>query len=59
MINITTAPNVLGMYQPDAIAAYQAGDGQTYLVSANEGDARAWAKARQPDSATAPKALAM
>ena len=41
-INITTAPNVLGMYQPDAIAAYQAGDGQTYLVSANEGDARAW-----------------
>jgi hypothetical protein len=30
---------VLGMYQPDAIAAYSAG-GQTYLVTANEGDAR-------------------
>jgi hypothetical protein len=30
---------VLGMYQPDAIAAYQVG-GRTYLVTANEGDAR-------------------
>ena len=29
------------MYQPDAIAAYSAG-GSTYLVAANEGDARAW-----------------
>ncbi len=42
VIQIATAPNVLGMYQPDAIAAYQAGDGQTYVVSANVGDARAW-----------------
>ncbi|MED5491282.1 choice-of-anchor I family protein [Halopseudomonas pachastrellae] len=40
-INITTWPGVLGMYQPDAIAAYSAG-GSTYLVAANEGDARAW-----------------
>jgi hypothetical protein len=31
---------VLGMYLPDAIASYQVGD-QTYLVTANEGDARA------------------
>ncbi len=30
---------VFGMYQPDGIAAYQAGDGRTYLVTANEGDA--------------------
>jgi DNA-binding beta-propeller fold protein YncE len=37
-INITNWP-VLGMYQPDAIVAYQAGD-TTYLVSANEGDTR-------------------
>jgi len=37
-INITTWP-VKGMYQPDAIATYQAG-GMTYLVTANEGDAR-------------------
>ncbi len=31
---------ILGMYQPDAIAAYQANDGQVYLITANEGDAR-------------------
>lgn len=30
---------VRGMYQPDAIAAYEAG-GETYLVTANEGDSR-------------------
>jgi DNA-binding beta-propeller fold protein YncE len=30
---------VKGLYQPDGIAAYQAG-GQTYLVMANEGDTR-------------------
>lgn len=31
---------VLGMYQPDAIASFTAADGATYLVTANEGDAR-------------------
>lgn len=36
--NITNWP-IFGMYQPDSIAAYQAGDGVTYLVTANEGDA--------------------
>ena len=30
---------VMGMYQPDAIASYKV-DGTTYLVTANEGDAR-------------------
>lgn len=30
---------VLGLYMPDAIAAYEV-DGQTYLVTANEGDSR-------------------
>lgn len=30
---------VLGMYMPDSIAAYEA-DGETYLITANEGDAR-------------------
>lgn len=38
---------VLGMYQPDAIAAYTAG-GQTYLVTANEGDARVYPPADIP-----------
>jgi len=37
-INIATWP-VYGMYQPDAIASVQIG-GNTYIVSANEGDAR-------------------
>lgn len=37
-INITNWP-VLGMYQPDAIASYRY-RGRTYIVSANEGDAR-------------------
>jgi hypothetical protein len=30
---------VLGMYQPDAIASYRVG-GRTYLITANEGEAR-------------------
>lgn len=36
--NIQNWP-VLGMYQPDAVASYSVG-GVTYLVTANEGDAR-------------------
>jgi hypothetical protein len=38
-VNIRTWP-VLGMYLPDAIASYSVA-GQTYLITANEGDARA------------------
>lgn len=37
-VDITTQP-VFGMYQPDAIAAYEV-DGEPYLVAANEGDSR-------------------
>ena len=37
-IKIKTWPT-LGMYQPDTIVSYQV-NGQTYIVSANEGDAR-------------------
>ncbi|GLI95345.1 choice-of-anchor I family protein [Methylocystis echinoides] len=32
--------NLYGAYQPDSIAAFEAGDGKTYLLTANEGDAR-------------------
>ncbi|MDO8906474.1 choice-of-anchor I family protein [Hydrogenophaga sp.] len=39
--DIRTWPGVRGMYMPDAIAAYSVGK-QNYIVSANEGDARAW-----------------
>ena len=37
-INFDNWPT-LGMYQPDAIAAYEA-NGNTYIISANEGDSR-------------------
>jgi hypothetical protein len=37
-INFVTA-DVKGLYQPDAIASYEVG-GQTFIVTANEGDAR-------------------
>lgn len=37
-INITNRP-VLGMYQPDGITSYTV-NGKTYIVTANEGDAR-------------------
>ncbi|TVQ91582.1 MAG: alkaline phosphatase [Chromatiaceae bacterium] len=40
LINITNWP-VLGMYQPDTIANYQY-RGRSYIVTANEGDARDW-----------------
>lgn len=39
-INITTWP-IRGLYMPDAIASYDIGN-KTYLVTANEGDAREW-----------------
>jgi hypothetical protein len=38
-INIANWP-VRGLYLPDAIASFRARDGQTYLVTANEGDSR-------------------
>ncbi|BAZ45776.1 alkaline phosphatase [Chondrocystis sp. NIES-4102] len=37
-INIRNYP-VFGMYQPDSIASYEV-DGETYYITANEGDAR-------------------
>lgn len=40
-INIKTWPGVRGMYLPDSMASYTVG-GTIYLVTANEGDARAW-----------------
>lgn len=41
VIDIKTSPGVRGLYLPDAMAAYEV-NGATYLVTANEGDARAW-----------------
>ncbi|SOE49419.1 choice-of-anchor I family protein [Orrella dioscoreae] len=41
VIDIRERPGVMGMYMPDAMAAYDV-SGKTFLVTANEGDARAW-----------------
>lgn len=46
-INIQTWPGVVGTYQPDAIASYVVG-GETYLLTANEGDAREWGDYEEP-----------
>lgn len=40
-IAIQARPGLVGMYHPDSIAAYEV-DGRTYIITANEGDARAW-----------------
>lgn len=40
-VNVRSYPGLKGVYMPDGLNAYQAG-GQTYLVTANEGDAREW-----------------
>lgn len=40
-IDIKTWPGLYGMYQPDAINAFEV-NGETFLITANEGDARAW-----------------
>ncbi|WP_092389712.1 choice-of-anchor I family protein [Halopseudomonas salegens] len=45
-INIRTWPGLVGMYHPDSISSYTV-DGQTYIVTANEGDARAWGEDNQ------------
>lgn len=37
---LVVSQNVLGMYQPDAIATLVGADGTEYVVTANEGDAR-------------------
>lgn len=42
-----TYAGLRGLYQPDAIASYEA-DGVTYLVTANEGDAREWGDYDEP-----------
>ncbi len=40
-INIQRWAGVRGLYMPDSIASYHSA-GKTYIVTANEGDARAW-----------------
>lgn len=44
---LRTVPGLQGLYMPDGIASYSAG-GETYLVTANEGDAREWGDYAEP-----------
>jgi hypothetical protein len=39
-IELRSWQNLYGVYQPDSIAAFEAADGETYLVVADEGDVR-------------------
>lgn len=43
-IDIRPRPQLFGLYMPDGIDRYRSG-GETYLVTANEGDAREWGTA--------------
>lgn len=42
-----TYENLFGIYMPDGMASYEA-NGTTYLVTANEGDAREWGDYAEP-----------
>ncbi|WP_221583475.1 choice-of-anchor I family protein [Microbacterium sp. G2-8] len=46
-INLATYPGLYGMPMPDGIQSYEVG-GETYLVTANEGDAREWGDYVEP-----------
>lgn len=56
-IELRTWQNLYGLYEPDSIAAYEAGDGALYLVVANEGDVRDPNNARVKDLTLDPAAF--
>jgi hypothetical protein len=51
-IGIRTVDGLKGLYMPDGLNAYRA-LGQTYLVTANEGDAREWGEYAEPSRVSA------
>ncbi len=51
-INIRTVDGLKGIYMPDGLNAYSA-NGSTYLVTANEGDAREWGDYVEPSRVSA------
>lgn len=55
-INLQNYDNLFGMRQPDAIQAYEI-DGTTYVLTANEGDARDATEARVKDLELDPEAF--
>lgn len=46
-INIATYPGLYGVPMPDGVHSYQS-NGETYIVTANEGDAREWGDYVEP-----------
>ena len=48
VVELRTYEGLKGIYMPDAIASYVGADGETYLVTANEGDAREWGDYVEP-----------
>ena len=46
-INIATYPGLYGVPMPDGVHSYRVGD-ETYIVTANEGDAREWGDYVEP-----------
>jgi len=46
-INLQSYPGLYGVPMPDGVHSYQA-DGETYIVTANEGDAREWGDYVEP-----------
>ncbi|MBG6083784.1 hypothetical protein IW252_000551 [Zhihengliuella flava] len=40
-VNLETYPGLFGLFMPDGLHSYEV-DGETYLVTANEGDMREW-----------------
>lgn len=48
-IQIKPWPNVRGLYMPDAISSFEV-NAKTYLVTANEGDARVWFKGQEKNN---------
>ena len=57
LIELRTWQNLYGLYEPDSIAAYEAGNGALYLVVANEGDVRDPNNARVKDLPLDPTAF--
>ena len=49
-VAIRSWPNLYALYQPDSIASYEADDGETYLVIANEGDVRDTVNSGRPST---------
>jgi hypothetical protein len=58
-ISLRSWQNLYALYQPDSIAAYEAGDGEVYLVVANEGDVRDPSNSGRPADGVAVNTLAL